>query len=75
MGNLRDKYTDDEWADIEERIHNERINGKPDDTLLYLSVWDKSADELVRIRAALSEFYDDYELGLLDRWIEWKRKA
>lgn len=29
MGNLRDKYTNEEWSEMEAKIENDRNNGKP----------------------------------------------
>lgn len=72
MGNLRDKYTNDEWNDLENQIKIDKENGKPDEILIYLSIWTKSKSELIQIKQALSPFYSDYELKLIDDYIKWK---
>ncbi|HMT01704.1 MAG TPA: hypothetical protein PKD00_00100 [Burkholderiales bacterium] len=69
---LRQKYTDKEWQDFEKKIKEDRENGKPDEILLYLSVWNKDVIELRKIRTALSPFYNDHSLSILDKWINWK---
>ena len=74
MGNLRDKYTNEEWSEMETEIENDRKNGKPDEILLNLSIWNKDADELRKIRAVLLDFYSIYDLSLLDKWIAWKSR-
>ena len=43
---LRQKYTDKEWNDFEKKIKEDRENGKPDEILLHLSVWNKDVSEL-----------------------------
>lgn len=37
MGNLRDKYTDGEWNDLDSKIKEDKKNGKPDFDLIHLS--------------------------------------
>jgi hypothetical protein len=72
MGNLRGKYTNDEWNEMESKIETDRKNGKPCEILLHLSIWNKDVDELKKIRAVLSDFYSKYDLSILDKWITWK---
>lgn len=72
MGNLRDKYTDDEWNKIENRISSDRKPGKPEETEIYLNMSNKSIESLLELRGALSKLYDSYQLNLLDKWIKWK---
>lgn len=74
MGNLRYKYTHEEWDEIESKIQTDRKNGKPDEILLHLSIWNKDVDELRKLRTVLSDFYNTYDLSILDKWIDWKRK-
>ena len=74
MGNLRDKYTDEEWSEMETKIENDRKNGKPDEIFLSLSIWNKDIDELRKLRTVLSDFYDKYDLSILDKWIAWKSR-
>ena len=74
MGNLRDKYTDEEWSKMETEIENDRKNGKPDEFLLHLSIGNKDVDKLKKMRTVLSDFYSNYDLSLLDKWIAWKSR-
>ncbi len=74
MGNLRDKYTNEEWSEMEAEIENDRKNGKPDEIFLHLSIYNKDADELKKIKTVLSDFYSVYDLSLLDEWIAWKSR-
>jgi len=68
MGNLRDKYTDEEWESIKNNI-----NGRPN-IELYLNVSNKEIHTLKKLKQVLSEFYYPHELRFLDSWIEWKTK-
>jgi hypothetical protein len=72
MGDLRSKYTDQEWYEIESDIKMNKAKGKPDKFILSLSVWTKSVDDLKKIKASLSEYYDYFDLKILDDWIKWK---
>ena len=74
MGNFRQHYTDKEWSDMEARVEADKKNGKPSDILINLSVWNKSLDELMRLKAALHLFYDKHDLFELTQWIKWKAK-
>jgi hypothetical protein len=75
MGNLRNKYTDDEWNQLEKEIATNKKNGKPDDSIISLSIWNKDVDQLKKLRIVLSDFFNDYDLSLITNWIEWKEKA
>lgn len=72
MGNLRERYTNEEWDELLFKIQEDRKNGKPDDILLTLSIWNKDVDQLKKLRRVLSDFYSDHELRILDQWIFWK---
>jgi len=72
MGNLRNKYTDEEWYELEVSIEKDRRNGKPDDLFLSIPIYNEDLDKLRKIRNYLSEFYSDYNLLNLDKWINWK---
>jgi hypothetical protein len=74
MGNLRDKYTNEEWSEMEDKIEADKNNGKPDELFLHLSIWNKDVYELRRLRTALSDFYSKRDLSILDKWIDWKNK-
>ena len=74
MGNLRDKYTNKEWDEMTSKIETDRKNGKPDENLLYLSIWNKDIEELIKLRIVLLDFFNTYELSILDKWITWKSR-
>jgi hypothetical protein len=74
MGNLRDKYTNEEWDEMQSKIDVDRKSGKPDEILLHLSIWNKDVDELRKLRTVLSGFYSNYDLSILDNWIAWKSR-
>lgn len=74
MGNLRDKYTNEEWSEMETKIENDRKNGKPDENFLYLYIRNKDVNELRKLRTVLSDFYSKYDLSILDEWIAWKSR-
>lgn len=74
MGNLRDKYTNEEWSEMETKIENDRKNGKPDEIFLYLYIRNKDVNELRKLRTVLSDFYSKYDLSILDEWIAWKSR-
>jgi len=74
MGNLRDKYTNEEWSEMETKIENDRKNGKPDEIFLYLYIPNKDVNELRKLRTVLSDFYSKYDLSTLDEWIAWKSR-
>lgn len=74
MGNLRNKYTNEEWDEMVSEIETNRKNGKPDEFILKLSINNKDVDELEKLRTVLSDFYTKYNLSILDEWIAWKSK-
>ena len=74
MGNLRDKYTNEEWSEMETKIENDRKNGKPDEIFLYLYIRNKDVNELRKLRTVLLDFYSKYDLSILDEWIAWKSR-
>lgn len=75
MGNLMSNYSDEECREQNAKYVSDIKNGMPacDDILLKISVYNKPLSELESIRTSLSQFYDDYELALLDKWIKWKK--
>ena len=74
MGNLRDKYTNEEWDEMTSKYETERNNGRPEKDLIYFNVFNKSALELQEIKNTLLKFYEDYQLNNLDEWINYKNK-
>lgn len=75
MGNLRQKYTDEEWDDLESRIKEDKIDGKPDSSLIYLSFGGLPLHLKINIRDALIPFYDGFDLREMNAWIEWDKKS
>lgn len=74
MGNLRDRYTIEEWDELENKVISDRRNGKPDEIFLPLSIWHQDAKELIKLKKALLPFYSEHNLSLLDKWIAWQKK-
>lgn len=75
MGNLRDKYTNEEWDEMDRQMREDKKNGKPDSHIIHLSAFGKTNNELKEIRKAIKPFFDDYELRELDAWITWNNRA
>ena len=68
MGNLRDKYTDAEWEQFEKNLEK-----SPRNSMIGLFLVDKSLDELIELKKVLLNFYSEYQLNLLNEWIEYKK--
>jgi hypothetical protein len=74
MGNLRQKYTDEEWDEFVNEIEQDRRNGKPESIFVILEVGRKSLPDLISLRNFLDSHYSDSDLYNLDKWIRWKEK-
>lgn len=74
MGNLKDKYTSEEWQAITSEIDKDRANGKPKQRSILLNVSGKSLQELNALRIILLDYFIEFELRILDGWIAWKNK-
>lgn len=72
MGSFRDRYTDGEWDVIVSKIEADSKNGKPVEPILHLSLRYMDVEKLKKLRISLSDYYDEYDLILLDKWIAWK---
>lgn len=72
MGNLRQSMTTEEWDSMEKRMKEDAANGKPDRPTISLSLYDMTLSEMRELRVVLRDFYSDYELMMLDKWIAWK---
>jgi hypothetical protein len=72
MGNLRNKYTDEEWQILEDKIEFDKKNGKPNDLLISLGLYNKDVEFLKNLKSKLTGLYSDYELSLIDDWIKFK---
>lgn len=71
MGNLRSNMTELEWDDIQKEIKREKELGKPESTIIYFSVFNKSIKDLQEMKKSLKKFYSKYELLELDKHIKW----
>ncbi len=67
MGNLRNKFTNEEWDEMVESVRSEKSN-TPQPTIT-LNLKDKSITQLKDLRINLKQFYSDKELQVLDNWI------
>ena len=67
MGNLRNKFTNEEWDEMVESVKSEK-NNTPQ-TTITLNLKDKSITQLNELRINLKQFYSDKELQVLDNWI------
>jgi len=70
MGNLRNKFTNEEWDDMVESVKSEK-NNTPQPTIT-LNLKDKSITQLNELRINLKQFYSDKELQVLDNWITFQ---
>jgi hypothetical protein len=55
VGNLRDKYTDEEWDELEREIEHEKKLGQPDDRYLAIFVDSLTKDQLIELKNKLIE--------------------
>jgi len=74
MGNLRQSMTDAEWMEMELRIERDRENGKPDEIMLTLPLFNMDLDKMKELRKLLEPFFQSHSLRTLDSWINWKEK-
>lgn len=70
MGNLRSKFTNEEWDEMVESVRSEK-NNTPQPTIT-LNLEDKSITQLNELRINLKQFYSDKELQVLDNWITFQ---
>ncbi len=70
MGNLRNKFTNEEWDEMVESVRSEK-NNTPRPTIT-LNLKDKSITQLNELRINLKQFYSDKELQVLDNWITFQ---
>ena len=57
MGNLMDKYTDEEWYELGQEIEREKKLGKPNDSYIAIFVDDLTKEQLVELKNKL--IYDN----------------
>ena len=73
MGNLRDKYTDKEWDEIEREIEYEKKLGKPDNSYLAIFVDNLIKEQLVELKNKLIECNTpNHQYSLIDDWIKYR---
>lgn len=73
MGNLRDKYTDEEWDEIERKIQREKELGKPEHG--YVSIWVDKLDikQLKKLKKKLNKCgVDSRDCSKVNQWITYK---
>jgi hypothetical protein len=72
MGNLRDKYTDEEWDEIEREIEYEKKLGQPDDRYLAIFVDSLTKDQLIELKNKLTECnIPRHQYWRIDDWIKY----
>ena len=71
MGNLRDKYTNDEWNSILDDIKNSI--SKPENSYIKLNISSKSIEELKILKNVLSKHFNLHEISCIDSWIKFRQ--
>jgi hypothetical protein len=72
MGNLRDKYTDSEWNEIENQIKKDKELGKPKHG--YIGIWvDKlTIKQLKKLKNKLEKCgIDSHDCSKVNQWITY----
>jgi hypothetical protein len=72
MGNLRDKYTNEEWDEIENQIKRDKLLGKPEQG--HIAVWvDKlTIKQLKKLKKKLKKCgIDSHDCSKVDQWITY----
>ena len=72
MGNLRDKYTNEEWDEMENQIKRDRLLGKPQHG--HITVWvDKlTIKQLKKLKNKLKKCgVDSHDCSKVDQWITY----
>jgi hypothetical protein len=74
MGNLRDKYTNKEWNEIERELEHEKKLGKPDNSYLAIFVDDLNKDQLINLKYKLLIECNipKHQCWLIDDWIKYR---
>lgn len=73
MGNLRDKYTDEEWYELGQEIEREKKLGKPNDSYLAIFVDNLTKEQLIELRNKLIECNTPYhQFYRIDDWIKYR---
>ena len=73
MGNLRDKYTNEEWDEIERKLEHEKKLGKPDDSYLAIFVDSLTKEQLINLKNKLVECnVPKHQYWRIDDWIKYR---
>jgi hypothetical protein len=73
MGDLRDKYTDEEWDELEREIEHEKKLGQPDDRYLAIFVDSLTKDQLIELKNKLIECnVPRHQYWRIDDWIKYR---
>ena len=73
MGNLRDKYTNEEWGEIEREIQRDKELGKPDDSYLAIFVDNLTKEQLIELKNKLIECdVPKHQYWGIDDWIKYR---
>ena len=78
MGNLRQKYTGQEWSEMERKAREDLKNGKPtlDENQIIVYLGMRSLEELQQLKEALKPFtgLSGSTMRILNKHIDWKIK-
>jgi hypothetical protein len=73
MGNLRDKYTDEEWHELGQEIEREKKLGKPNDSYLAIFVDNLTKEQLIELKNKLIECNTPrHQYYRIDDWIKYR---
>ena len=73
MGNLMDKYTDEEWYELGREIEREKQLGKPEDSYLAIFVDSLSKEELINLKNKLIEAnVPNHQYWRINDWIKYR---
>jgi hypothetical protein len=73
MGNLMDKYTDEEWYELGQEIEREKKLGKPNESYLAIFVDDLTKEQLVELKNKLIECNTPkHQYWRIDDWIKYR---
>lgn len=73
MGNLMDKYTDEEWYELGQEIEREKKLGKPNDSYLAIFVDNLTKEQLIELKNKLIECNTPrHQYYRIDDWIKYR---
>jgi hypothetical protein len=74
MGNLIQNMREDELDELRAKWKKEEELGKPHRNFINVWIYDKSIEDLCRLYDSLKGFCVDYELEIIQKWIDYKKK-